>query len=176
MSRFLRSIDVHPDPLCPTRGLLQAGTSSWRCALGRASVAHVKREGDGATPLGTWPLRRIFYRPDRAPRPRSGLPVAALRPFLGWSDDVNDPQYNRLVHLPRRFGHESMWRTDRLYDYVVVLGHNDTPPLPCFGSAIFLHLAREGYRPTEGCIAVSRGTMQKLLPRIGSETVLRVLR
>lgn len=132
-----------------------------RCALGHAGViaAEAKHEGDGATPIGVWPLRRVLYRPDREPRPETTLPVAALAPDDGWCDDPADGAYNTAVKLPYPARAEALWRDDQAYDLIVVLGHNDDPAIPGAGSAIFLHLAQPDWRATEGCVAVSRETM-----------------
>jgi L,D-peptidoglycan transpeptidase YkuD (ErfK/YbiS/YcfS/YnhG family) len=136
-----------------------------RCAVGRGGVvaADQKREGDGASPAGVWPMRRGLYRPDRLARPRSGLVFQALSPDDGWCDAPHDPAYNRPVKLPHPTSAEAMWRDDGVYDLVVVLGHNDDPPAPGRGSAIFLHLARPDHAPTEGCIALGRADMEALL-------------
>ena len=136
-----------------------------RCALGRSGViaAGAKREGDGKSPLGAWPIRRVLYRPDRGPKPLTALPLAAIAPDDGWCDAPADPAYNRPVKLPYPASAEAMWRQDGVYDLVVVLGHNDDPPVSGMGSAIFLHLAREGYAPTEGCVALSRPDLEALL-------------
>ena len=127
----------------------------WRCALGPAGIRTDKREGDGATPAGIWPLRRVLWRPDRLARPATQLPVAPIRPEDGWCDDPGDPAYNRPVALPYAARAESLWRDDALYDVLVVLGHNDDPAVPGLGSAIFLHVARPNYLGTEGCIALA---------------------
>lgn len=126
-----------------------------RCALGLSGVktSENKQEGDGATPLGHWPMRQVFYRPDRLPKPETDLPVIALSPHMGWCDDPKHPLYNRQVALPFPASHEKLWREDHIYDLIVVLGYNDAPPAPDKGSAIFLHLARPDFSPTEGCIA-----------------------
>ena len=139
-------------------GRFESDLGAARCALGRGGVvaAEAKREGDGATPLGRWPLVRVLHRPDRLPAPATRLPVAPLRPEDGWSDDPADPDYNRPVTHPHPFSAERMWREDELYDVVVVLAHNDGPPVPGLGSAIFLHCARPGWPPTEGCVALAR--------------------
>ena len=114
-----------------------------RCALGREGVisAEDKREGDGASPLGVWPIRRVLYRPDREAPPETVLQVEAMKPDDGWCDAPTDPNYNRPVTLPYPASAEQMWREDGVYDLVVVLGHNDDPVRPAMGSAIFLHLA-----------------------------------
>lgn len=137
------------------------------CALGRGGViaAQDKREGDGATPLGVWPIRRVLYRPDRAPAPRTALPVQPISSDDGWCDAPSDPCYNRPVKLPYPASAEAMWREDHLYDLVAVLAHNDDPPRPGLGSAIFLHLARDGYGSTEGCVALSRPDLIDLVSR-----------
>ena len=115
-----------------------------RCAIGKGGIVSDKREGDGGSPSGRWPLRRLLYRPDRLARPHTGLPIREIAPNDGWCDAPGDPNYNRPVTLPYDASHERLWREDHLYDLVVVLGHNDDPPAPGRGSAIFLHIAREG--------------------------------
>jgi L,D-peptidoglycan transpeptidase YkuD (ErfK/YbiS/YcfS/YnhG family) len=136
-----------------------------RCALGRAGVvaAMDKREGDGRSPLGVWPIRRVLYRPDRGPAPRAAFAVAPITPDDGWCDAPDDPAYNQPVKRPYPASCEAMWREDPLYDLVVVLGHNDNPPVPGLGSAIFLHLAKAGYAPTEGCVALVRSDLDAIL-------------
>jgi L,D-peptidoglycan transpeptidase YkuD (ErfK/YbiS/YcfS/YnhG family) len=99
------------------------------CALGRSGILFDKREGDGGTPVGAWSLRRVFYRPDRVAKPDSALNVSALSPADGWCDDPAHPDYNRFITLPHPASCETMWREDGLYDVVVILGHNDDPPV-----------------------------------------------
>ncbi len=129
------------------------GTRRLRCALGRSGVAGDKREGDGATPAGTLSLTRVLYRPDRMAPPDTGLALAALGPKDGWCDAPEDASYNRQVRLPHGASCEALWRDDRVYDLIVVTDYNTAPATPWRGSAIFLHVARPGYAPTEGCIA-----------------------
>jgi L,D-peptidoglycan transpeptidase YkuD (ErfK/YbiS/YcfS/YnhG family) len=157
------------------RGILVAGPVHARCALGRSGIAWRKREGDGATPAGTFGLVAVLYRPDRVPRPRTSLPVTAIRENSGWCDDPADRAYNREVRLPFAASHERLWRDDHLYDVVVIIDFNLSPPAPGAGSAIFLHLAREDFAPTEGCVAVSPETMRRLLARVGPGSVIDVL-
>lgn len=138
----------------------------FRCAIGRGGYALDKREGDGATPIGVWPFRRVYFRADRGPAPETELETHRLTETDGWCDAPDDPAYNRHVTLPYDASHEEMWRQDRLYDIVVVLGHNDDPPVPGMGSAIFIHLAREGYAPTEGCVALEREDLEQVLATV----------
>ena len=149
-----------------SQGKLCLGKLCLPCAIGRGGRRPKLREGDGITPLGEWPIRGVLYRADRIARPMTRLPVTALRPDDGWCDDPEDRNYNRPVKLPFRRSHEGLWRTDALYDIVVVLGYNDRPRSIGRGSAIFMHLARPGYSPTAGCIALSRGDMLKVLARL----------
>ncbi len=146
-------------------GLLAMGAREVRCALGQAGVipASLKREGDGATPLGVWPIRRVLYRADRGGPPATRLPLQEIREHDGWCDAPTDPAYNRPVTLPYPASAETLWREDELYDICVVLGHNDDPPVPDLGSAIFLHCAKPGYPPTQGCVALARQDLEGLL-------------
>jgi L,D-peptidoglycan transpeptidase YkuD (ErfK/YbiS/YcfS/YnhG family) len=136
-------------------GTARWGARTMRCALGRAGIATAKREGDGATPAGTFPFRRVLYRADRLAPPQTALPAQPIGPADGWCDDPADPLYNRPVTLPYAARHERMWREDHLYDLVVVLGHNDDPVRPGAGSAVFLHVAAPGYGPTAGCVGLA---------------------
>lgn len=136
-----------------------------RCALGRSGVrpAADKREGDGATPLGLWPMRRVLWRADRGPAPETGLMVAPIAPDDGWCDAADDPAYNLPVTHPYPASAERLWRDDRLYDILVVLGHNDDPVVAGAGSAIFLHVCRLDLGPTQGCVALHPGDLRALL-------------
>lgn len=147
-------------------GRIEVGDRTLRCALGKAGViaAADKREGDNRSPLGVWPIRSVLYRPDVYPKgPATALPVQAIRQDDGWCDAPGDPAYNRPVKLPYPASAERLWRDDTVYDLIVVLGHNDDPPVPGLGSAIFLHLARDGYLGTEGCVALARPDIEALL-------------
>lgn len=144
-------------------GVLRWDGRELRCSLGRAGVTRDKREGHGATPAGIFPLRRVLFRPDRLAPPATRLPVTPLRRDDGWCDDPGDARYNRPVTLPYPASAEALWRRDGLYDVLVVLGHNDDPVVPGAGSAIFLHVARPDFGPTEGCVALALEDLLALL-------------
>jgi len=163
----LGRIVLVPDPFDRRRGFLRAPGFTIRCAIGRSGLTGRKREGDGATPRGRLGLVSVFYRADRLPRPATRLTADAIRFDDGWCDDPASPCYNRWIRLPARPRHERLWRDDRIYDVVVVLDYNLARPRHGAGSAIFLHLARPGYPPTEGCVAVSLADMRRLLSRAG---------
>jgi L,D-peptidoglycan transpeptidase YkuD (ErfK/YbiS/YcfS/YnhG family) len=145
------------------------GAASFGCAIGRGGVASAlaKREGDGATPLGAWPMESLLWRPDRlAPgdrAPATALPGRPLAPDDGWCDAPLDAAYNTAVARPYPASHEALWRADELYDLLVVLGHNRMPAVPFAGSAIFLHVAKPGYPPTAGCVALARPDLERVL-------------
>lgn len=161
---------IHVD----ARGRLRFADLWVPCRLGRSGVVRTKREGDGATPAGVFPLRRVYYRADRVSRPQTSLPVVPLSPALGWCDDPRDPAYNRPVLLPYPARAESLWRDDALYDIVVVLGHNDDPVVPGAGSAIFLHLAPPDDQPTAGCLGLTAAPLRRLLALATPQTLLVV--
>lgn len=142
---------------------------------GGAIAAAAKREGDGATPLGDWPVRAALLRQGRVAAPATQLPWRWLRPDDGWSDDGADPAYNRPVNHPHGFSAERLWRDDGAYDVIVVLGHNDAPPVAGLGSAIFWHCSQPDMRPTEGCVAVPRAVLMRWLDRLGPGDVLRIV-
>ena len=148
---------VHAD------GMLRLDRETLRVAWGRAGLSSHKQEGDDATPVCDLPIRRVLYRADRVPRPRTVVPAEPIAPEDGWCDDPADSRYNQFVRLPYAARHEELWRTDRLYDIVCVLGWNDRPVVRGFGSAIFLHVATADYAPTAGCLALALDDLQRVL-------------
>jgi L,D-peptidoglycan transpeptidase YkuD (ErfK/YbiS/YcfS/YnhG family) len=169
-------IIVRRSPRDPRKGLLQAGSLRLPCALGRSGTSIFKREGDGATPVAS--MRLLFaYQPARR---IAGLvlplPVRRPRADLGWCDAPGHAAYNRPVRLPFAASHETLCRSDRLYDAVVVLDWNVSSRARGKGSAIFLHVAKPGYAPTEGCVAVSARDFRRLAPYLAASSRLTVLR
>lgn len=162
-----------------TTGTLSFGGETFPCALGRAGIIanDAKREGDGATPAGKWPLRRILFRPDRLAEPTSELSAITIDPSDGWCDDPADPLYNQPVKLPHPASAENLWRDDELYNVCVVMGHNDDPVVPHKGSAIFFHVAKEkdgALCATEGCVALPQETLIRLLKKCSPGTTMDI--
>lgn len=159
-----------------TRGVLLCGHLRLPCALGKGGIRALKREGDGATPAGKHRVRLAFFRDGQTPgpRPQARLPLRRISPDLGWCDATNDRNYNREVRHPYPVSAERLWRADGLYDVVVVVAYNERPRIKGLGSAIFMHIARDGFTPTEGCVALRRKDLLKLLPLIGRKTRLIV--
>jgi L,D-peptidoglycan transpeptidase YkuD (ErfK/YbiS/YcfS/YnhG family) len=148
------------------------------CALGRSGVKAppFKAEGDGASPVGVWPLRRVLYRADRIREPDTGLPIAEIAPDDGWCDAPGDPAYNRQVKLPYAASTEALWRDDEVYDLIVVLGYNDDPVVSGAGSAIFLHVASADHYFTEGCVAMEFDDLKELLREARAGDALEIRR
>lgn len=167
---IVRSLSGHSQT-----GRLSLGHLSFPCALGRSGKVMRKSEGDGATPIGTFPLRYAFYRSDRMRRPATQLALRRLAPSSGWCDASAHPRYNQFVRHPFPASAERLWRDDQLYNVIVVIGHNDRPRRVSGGSAIFLHIARDGLKPTEGCIALRASDMRKVLARLTPKTRIRIL-
>jgi L,D-peptidoglycan transpeptidase YkuD (ErfK/YbiS/YcfS/YnhG family) len=142
------------------------------CSLGRGGVTATKREGDGATPIGTHHIVAMLYRPDRIAPPADW--AEPIRPFDLWSDDAADPSYNHLVRAPYAPSHEAMRRADPLYDIVLVTDWNWPEAEPGRGSAIFIHTWRRPRHPTAGCVAFSRPDLLWLCARLRPGTRLIV--
>lgn len=168
------SADAPVDIVVTRSRFARIGGMRVRRAVGRGGLVVDKREGDGGTPIGVWPLREVFYRPDRLAMPMTRLPVRPLAPSDGWCDAPGDVRYNRPVRLPYPASAEQLWRADHLYDLIVVVGYNDAPVVPGKGSAIFLHLARSDFAPTAGCVAFARGHLLSILRAVDTRSRLIV--
>ena len=170
-----RPILVRRAPGNPRQARVALGHGVRPAALGRGGIRALKREGDGGTPLGRFPVRQVLYRADRVDRPRTRLPLRAIRDHDGWCDDPTSRNYNRLIRLPSRRSAEGLKREDHLYDLVLVLGYNDRPRVRGKGSAIFVHLARPGLTPTDGCIALTRHDLIMLLAELRAGSMIAVI-
>jgi len=159
-----------------SEGKLKAGHKTYNCAIGKNGIVPFAkgREGDGKTPLGTYHVRYGFYRADRFDIPKTDLVMYPLSPDDGWCDAPDDLAYNRPVRLPYPASAEKLYRESRVYDIIIVLGHNDSPPMPGLGSAIFLHVARENYGPTQGCVAVTLEDMLALLSKLTNKCAVKI--
>lgn len=145
----------------------------YRCALGKNGVTGLKVEGDLKTPLGKFPLRYVYYRPDRFPQGvHTRLRQRPLSPNIGWCDDPSSYAYNQPVELPFLKSHEVLWRSNDIYDLIIVVGYNDQPICKGKGSAIFIHVARENYSPTAGCIAFSKNDLLEILEGLSRRSLV----
>ncbi len=162
------------DIFVSSSGILKWNGREYKCALGKGGVLQEKIEGDGATPLGNFPLRGVLYRADKIPKPVTVLPLSVITKDDGWCDDVSNSQYNKKIAPPYSANHEKLWRDDDVYDLVIILGYNDNPVIPGKGSAIFMHVARQGYPPTEGCVAIALPDLIQILKEVSLETIVHI--
>jgi L,D-peptidoglycan transpeptidase YkuD (ErfK/YbiS/YcfS/YnhG family) len=172
MRKTLKSVRFRALNRRTSQGVLMVGHMSFKAACGRSGRGYVKREGDGLSPIGNFRLEALLYRSDRVIRPVTALPAQTLRNGWAWCEAVGDRNYNRLVQVAPDGGHDILKRADHLYDFIVITSHNRRPRMQNLGSAIFFHLARDGFQPTAGCIAVSRNAMRAVLARCGPKTRL----
>lgn len=156
-------IVVRTRPGDPAQGILTGFGRSIPVALGRSGIRANKREGDAGTPRGEFRLVRLWWRPDRLPRPQSLLPIRRITQDLGWCEDPAHRLYNQAIHLRREGEGDRLWRADNLYDLVIELDHNTRPRVKNRGSAVFIHVARPGLAPTAGCVAMPRPALQRLI-------------
>lgn len=170
-----RVVIVRVRPGKRSKGTVTLGALTFACSLGREGRSARKREGDGATPTGTWQVVGLLYRADRAPRPRGGLPMRRITRDDGWCDASGDRNYNRTVRHPYPASAERLWRDDGLYDVIAVLAHNRVPRVQGRGSAIFMHVARPGYLPTEGCIGLALPHLRRVVAALARGARVRVL-
>lgn len=173
---ILKEIVVRPAPGDRQRAILQAGNLTIRAAIGRSGRSSRKREGDGATPIAAMRLLFGYFRRDRVKGDLgTNLPMKPIEADMLWCDAPEDANYNRPVHAPFPRSHEEMLRTDGLYDICLVMDWNISSRRRNLGSAIFLHCARPGYPPTQGCVAIGIADMRRLLPLVGPGTIVRVV-
>jgi L,D-peptidoglycan transpeptidase YkuD (ErfK/YbiS/YcfS/YnhG family) len=142
---------------------MRVGAWSLPVALGRAGVRANKREGDGGTPRGRFHPVRIWWRADRLARPAALLPVRRIGGSDAWCEDPADRLYNRPFRRSAAQPGDRLWRDDGLYDLFVEIDHNARPRVAGRGSAVFIHVARPGFAPTAGCVALKRDDLRRLV-------------
>ncbi|MGV7215321.1 L,D-transpeptidase family protein [Bradyrhizobium sp. UFLA05-112] len=169
-NRPLSTIRVRASAGNPRRGWLTAGPLTIPVALGRGGIRADKREGDGGTPKGSFRPRQLWWRGDRHNRPQTFLPTRAIQPDDAWCEDPADRHYNRPIRRGAGQGGDRLTRADHLYDFIVEIDHNTRPRIPGRGSAVFLHLARDNFGPTAGCVSMRQAAMVQLLRRLGPRT------
>ena len=168
-------ITVARAPGYPARGILTIEGRAVPVALGRRGIAVNKREGDEATPRGSFHPLRLWWRADRMPRPRTGLPMRRITRSDAWCENPGDRRYNRAIRLNDHAKGDRLWREDSLYDLIVEIDHNTHPRVAGRGSAVFVHLARPGLLPTAGCIAMPRNELLRLVSQLNLNSTIRIV-
>jgi len=155
-------------------GYLKYKNLKFKCALGKAGIGWKKREGDNLTPAGTFKIVKIYYRSDRVKKISSKFRQIEITKNMGWCDDPNSKNYNQLINLPSRYSHEKLFRKNNIYDLIIVLNYNMKPIIKNKGSAIFIHVAKNNYQQTQGCIALNKNDLLKLLSKISKNVKIKI--
>ena len=142
------------------------------CSIGRNGLTNNKREGDGKTPVGIFRFTEIFYREDKISKLDFKIKTNIIQKNYGWCDDPRHEMYNKLIKLPSIASAENLYRNDAIYDLLIVINYNMDPVVPFKGSAIFLHIAHDDLKSTEGCIALRRDDLLNVAENISENTVL----
>lgn len=156
------------------RNTLSFAGKTYTCAVGKNGFSDDKKEGDGCSPIGKFLLRECWYRADKMPAPRTNLPLKIITQNDGWCDDENSPDYNQHIKSPYGLSHEKLWRDDDIYDIIIPIGYNDAEVVAGKGSAIFLHIAKQNYSGTKGCIALSKPDLLEILPKLSPQTYIEI--
>jgi L,D-peptidoglycan transpeptidase YkuD (ErfK/YbiS/YcfS/YnhG family) len=156
-------------------GYLKYKDLKFQCAFGKSGIGKKVREGDSITPRGVFKLVKVFYRADKIKNLRIPIKKIKIKKNMGWCDDPKSTFYNQLIKLPSNFGYEKLYRSDRLYDLIVVLNYNLNPIIKNKGSAIFIHVSKKSFKKTEGCIAVNKKDLIKLLSIIKKNTKIKII-
>lgn len=157
------------------RGILRVGSRVFPVALGRAGIKANKREGDGATPRGSFRLVRLWWRADRIPKPITLLPVRSIKCTDAWCEDPANSRYNKPIVLRSGIPGDRLWREDHLYDLIIEINHNTRPRIAGRGSAVFLHLSRKGLLPTAGCIAMPVDRLKRVISHLNNKSTIKIL-
>jgi L,D-peptidoglycan transpeptidase YkuD (ErfK/YbiS/YcfS/YnhG family) len=155
-------------------GILKYKNFIFRCALGKSGIKRKIKEGDNITPKGIYKITRIYYREDKIKKLKTTIKKIKIKKNMGWCDDPKSKFYNKLIRLPSKYSYEKLYRKDNIYDLLAVLNYNMNPIFKNKGSAIFIHIAKNNYEFTAGCIALKKGDLIKLLEKIKKNTKIKI--
>ena len=145
-----------------------------KCALGKRGIGLKKKEGDLITPIGLYKIKYILYRKDRIKKIQSKLKKVVIKKNMGWCDDPKSKKYNKLINFPYDYSFEQLFKKENIYDIILVLNYNMRPVKKNKGSAIFIHVAKKNYRRTQGCVAVKKSDLLKILKEIKKNTKVKI--
>jgi len=155
-------------------GYLNYKNLKYRCALGKSGIKKKKKEGDNVTPSGVFKIIKIYYRADKIKKIISPIKKIQIKKNMGWCDDSKSNFYNQQINLPSKFGYEKLYRNDNLYDLIIVINYNMNPIIKNKGSAIFIHVAKNYYKKTKGCIALKKKNLIELISLIKKNTKIKI--
>ena len=145
-----------------------------KCAIGKRGIGLKKKEGDLITPKGSFKIKTILYRKDRLPRFNTKITKRIIQKNMGWCNDSRSIKYNKLIFFPFNYNAEKLYRKDNIYDIILVLNYNINPVIKNKGSAIFIHIAKQDYKNTEGCIALNKRSLLKIIPKLDKNTQVKI--
>ena len=146
-----------------------------KCAVGKRGISIKKKEGDFITPKGTFKIREIFYRKDRVQNLITRIKKTVIRKNMGWCDDPKSKKYNKLIYFPFKHSAEKLYRSENIYDIILVLNFNMNPVKKNKGSAIFIHVTKKNFQSTQGCIALNKFELIKLVKSIKINTIVKII-
>ena len=155
--------------------ILYFKTKNYRCSVGLNGFTKNKIEGDKKTPIGKYSFGKLFVRTDKIKNLNTKFKYIPIRKDMAWSDDSNKSNYNNLIKTKNKHK-ESLYRDDNLYDLILVINYNMNPVLPNKGSAIFLHISSDDYKPTEGCIAIAVNDFIEILKTLKPDDKINILK
>ena len=150
------------------------GDFKFKCCVGKSGITKYKTEGDKKTPKGLFKLDNLYFRKDKNSKLNTKLKKIPITKSMGWCDDINNKNYNKLIKTDNKIRHEKMFRKDTKYDLMIPIKYNMISPKKRKGSAIFLHLTKD-YKKTLGCIAIKKRDMLILIRLINKKTKIRIL-
>jgi len=146
-----------------------------KCSIGKRGIGYKKKEGDLLTPIGKYKIKYVLYRKDRVKKVQSKLKKIVIKKNMGWCDDPRSNKYNKLIKLPSKFRCEKLYKRKNVYDIILVLNYNMHPVLKNKGSAIFIHIASKNYKKTEGCIAIKKIHLLKIIKELKNNTYVKIV-
>lgn len=145
-----------------------------KCAIGKRGIGKKKTEGDLITPSGKYKIKYILYRKDKVKKIKTKLKKKIIKKNMGWCDDPRSENYNQLIRLPSKYSHEKLHRKDNIYDIILVLNYNMRPVIKGKGSAIFIHVAKRNFKKTEGCVAIKKEDLIKIIKNLSTYTLIKI--
>ena len=145
-----------------------------KCAIGKSGIISTKKEGDLATPKGTFELGTFYYRKDNNKPLKCKIKKKIIKEKMGWCNDSKSKKYNQEISFPFKYGAEKLYRKDKIYDLFINIKYNFSPVIKEKGSAIFLHITDGKYKPTKGCVAIAKKDFLKILPLINNKTKISI--
>ncbi len=154
---------------------LSIHTYKVKCAIGKRGIGIKKKEGDKITPKGNFKIKCIYFRQDRVTKLKSGIKSKPIKKNMGWCDDPKSIKYNSLIKFPFKFSAERLYRADNIYDIILVLDYNINPVKKNKGSAIFIHVAKKNFSKTNGCIAINKKKLIKIVQILNKKSLVKII-